>query len=256
MCDGAISATIFGANSQCSYQWSNGATTQNISAICPGTYSLIVTDSLGCIAAVNAYVNNGPDTCNYLSVYVNVVEESVGGICDGEAYANVFGGYPSYSYSWDNGATTSSISNLCNGAVQVTVTDINGCSVTANAFINSPLLITASLTDASSDTLCDGSISALPSGGVPPYFYYWMPNGDTTSSINNLCNGIYEVYVSDSLGNYGYMSFMVTDPTSIVNSLNYMDSLVVDTLLTNVIFDCVIDFLTVDSMWVDTFYFT
>ena len=46
----------------------------------------------------------------------------------------------------------------------------------------------------------DGEITALPSGGVGPYSYYWS-NGDTTQTISNLVAGNYSVTVVDSYTN-------------------------------------------------------
>lgn len=47
---------------------------------------------------------------------------------------------------------------------------------------------------------CSGSDSAIVTNGVKPYHYLWMPGGDTTPAIYNLCSGQYIVIVTDSLG--------------------------------------------------------
>ncbi len=45
----------------------------------------------------------------------------------------------------------------------------------------------------------DGSMSASPSGGNPPYSFQWS-TGDTTATVNEVPAGTYELVVTDSLG--------------------------------------------------------
>ncbi|HXH19185.1 MAG TPA: T9SS type A sorting domain-containing protein, partial [Chitinophagales bacterium] len=49
------------------------------------------------------------------------------------------------------------------------------------------------------DTCCDGTATANPSGGTPPYTYNWN-TGATTASIFNLCPGTYCVTITDAQG--------------------------------------------------------
>ncbi|MFM7485454.1 MAG: SprB repeat-containing protein, partial [Cytophagales bacterium] len=47
--NGAIDLSVSGGTGTKTYAWSNGATTQNISSLSPGTYSVTVTDANGCV---------------------------------------------------------------------------------------------------------------------------------------------------------------------------------------------------------------
>lgn len=44
---------------------------------------------------------------------------------------------------------------------------------------------------------CNGSANANVVGGTPPYNFQWS-NGDTTSALNGLCSGIYNLTVTDA----------------------------------------------------------
>ena len=49
--DGSIDITVNGGKSPYSYSWSNGATTQDVSSLAAGTYSVTVTDDYQCEAS-------------------------------------------------------------------------------------------------------------------------------------------------------------------------------------------------------------
>ncbi len=52
-CDGGIVVSVLsGGTPPYTYAWSNGGNTQTISGLCVGTYSVIVTDSIGCTDTV------------------------------------------------------------------------------------------------------------------------------------------------------------------------------------------------------------
>ena len=49
-CDASINSHVYGGNGAVSYSWSNGFLTSKIDSLCAGTYTLIATDTEGCIA--------------------------------------------------------------------------------------------------------------------------------------------------------------------------------------------------------------
>ena len=62
-CNGSIDATVYGGSPPYSYEWSNGATTQDIDGLCPGIYHVLVTDANGCTVEVCRTVGGqGPNT--------------------------------------------------------------------------------------------------------------------------------------------------------------------------------------------------
>ena len=107
------------------YQWSSGQTTQTITGLTPGNYTVTVTDGSGCQASGTFQVNEPP----LLTASVNVVDATCN-TSNGSASTSVAGGTPPYIYQWSNGSSGSSISGVPGGAYSVTITDQLGCSIT------------------------------------------------------------------------------------------------------------------------------
>ncbi len=167
-----------------SYLWSNGATTQSITASTAGSYSVTVSAN-GCSstsAAQAVVVNPVPSSTVSASGPLTFCQ---GGSVSLSAPAG-------YTYLWSSGATTQSITAFAAGSYSVTVT-ANGCSSTSAALSvtvnpNPPANVVAS----GPLTFCQGGSVALvaPSG----YAYVWS-NGATTQTINAVASGSYTVTV-------------------------------------------------------------
>ncbi|HFA51197.1 MAG TPA: T9SS type A sorting domain-containing protein [Bacteroidetes bacterium] len=193
--DGTATASATGGTGTYTYAWSNGGTTQTITNLGPGSYSVTVT--------------SGTDTqvaSTTISQPTAVVATATGndttcGMDNGSAAVSVSGGTAPYTYLWSNGATTASISALAAGTYGVTATDAGGCTGTANVTIGASSGFTASATatDASCSGVSNGSATASPTGGAAPFSYAWS-NGGTTQTINNLAAGTYNVTVTDNNG--------------------------------------------------------
>lgn len=197
---GAIDLNPNGGTLNYSYLWNNGATTQDLSGLAAGNYSVTVTDANGC---TNTYSTTLTQPAAALAV--NGVTTNV--LCFGGNTGSInitpSGGTPGYTYLWSNGATTQDIAGLTSGGYTVTVTDANGCTNNAySANITQPAAALA-VNGVTTNVLCfggnTGSINITPAGGTPGYTYLWS-NGATTQDINTLTAGNYNVTVTDANG--------------------------------------------------------
>ncbi len=127
-CDGQITSGVTGATGTITYHWSSGPTTADLFNVCPGTYSLTVTDGSGQSASSSVTITAPPS----LNLTVQSTLPSDISASDGAASAIVSGGVPNYTYTWSrNGAvigTTAALNNLSSGVYHIVVTDANGCS--------------------------------------------------------------------------------------------------------------------------------
>ncbi len=154
------------------------------------TYTVTVTDANGCTKTGSITINVAP-----VLTAVAFTDDNLIGTCplsDAQLNVTVNGGEAPYIYSWAPAATLSNAAikspvakPLVNTTYTVTVTDANGCIVTANVTINiaPPLVATASVDD---DPIgaCPSSVARLSTtvtGGEGGYTYLW-DNAATLSS--------------------------------------------------------------------------
>lgn len=205
------------------YQWSGPSivgpsNAQTITVNQPGTYTVVVTPNAGC-PVTKTIVVPGPSLPVVDAVMTQRVECS--GVA-GAATVNVSGGTSPYTYLWNTGATTTSISNLMIGTYSVTVTDANGCAITdsVNVIGDSSIIVA---TIAATDVNCfggnDGSVEVTITQGAPPYTYLWN-TGATTSILSGVAAGNYSVTVNDATGCERILQASVSEPPPLVVSAN------------------------------------
>lgn len=199
--NGTVSANVSGGNTPYSFLWSNGATSQSISNLAAGFYSLTVTGYYGMTGTGSVSIiqpNLLQVSVNATSIY-NGFGVSCFGCADGQVSAAISGGTPPYGYVWSNSFTDTQISGLVAGSYSVTVVDGKNCLANGSTTLQAPTQISVSLQ--STNVSCfggnNGSVTANASGGVGSYTYLWN-TGATTSSISNLPSGQYSVSVSDA----------------------------------------------------------
>lgn len=215
-CTGAIDVTTSGGNPPYVFLWvPDGQTTEDISNLCAGGYLLQVTDTAGCINFQNFTINE-PGSLNGSFT----TTDATCGLCDGTATVTASGGTSPYIFDWSNGDVTATADSLCSGAYMVMITDASGCSNTFNVSINNTNgpTETISQTNASCFGMCDGSATVTPSGGTPPYTFYWIHDGSTTNSASNLCAGTYFLEITDSLGCIRVTNITITEPQQLTDS--------------------------------------
>lgn len=111
------------------YSWSNGQTTQTATGLVSGTtYTVTITNGAGCSVQQTVLPVN-------TSVGVNLTVTNSCTYDEGKIVAAPSSGVAPYTYLWDNGATTSTITTIAPGPYSVTVTDALGCTATASATI-------------------------------------------------------------------------------------------------------------------------
>jgi gliding motility-associated-like protein len=182
------------------YSWSTTPTqiSQVASNLPAGSYFVTITDNAGC-SAVDSVVITQPtqlvasitDTNNVLCFGGNT----------GTATVTASGGVTNYTYSWvGSTSATNTATGFSAGPHSVTVTDANNCLVTIPFTINQPTQLVMQLSNINEGCSgsCNGSISALVSGGSTPYSYVWSGGTQQNEKTINLCVGTYNVTVKDA----------------------------------------------------------
>ena len=140
----------------------------------------------------------GLDFCYQPSSFnVNITSTNVtcNGLGDGTATANPTGGTGSYSYMWNGGGTTQTITGLDPNTYTVTVTS-GSETKEAMVIITEPDVLDVTVSGTNPTNVNNGSATANPTGGTPPYAYAWTPTG-SIQTISNLGQGTYAVTVTD-----------------------------------------------------------
>lgn len=183
-----------------------------------GYYNYTITDANGCKYYTASFGPMGwiPINIQYYSGITFNIDTTVANCTNGTAsVSNIVGGTSPYSFSWNNGAITSSISNLSSGAVNVTVTDVNGCYTTNYAYIiQTPTINVGTTVSDATCLLSNGSATVFASGGQPPYTYQWS-NGLISQVISNQpAPSYFNVRAIDANGcsGYDYPSILNTSP--------------------------------------------
>lgn len=210
-CDGNVTINANNGVLPYTYSWTNGCSSASCSALCPGSYTVTVTDAAGCTATADTSITEPPP--------IVITSPLTGGtICPGDTHtftAVVVGGNPGgYIYSWSspgntNFATSSSVSvsPVITTLYTLSAMDsLHGCvappvSVTINVL---PVLAV----NVDNDTgVCIGNSVVLNTqiiSGTGSYTYSWTPatglNNTTIASpqANPVTATTYTLTVSDA----------------------------------------------------------
>ena len=206
------------------YLWATGATTPSITGLSQGNYPVTIMDAQGC-QSYNLFANiiqNPNITVNTAVTDATCLQT------DGSIVAFGSGGVPPYTYSWSNGQTGNTATNLSGSSWNTVIaTDANGCTGQGNAFVGATTPINVTYTSTASQcTSATGSASLTVTGGTPPYTYNWIGNPTVTGAvISNVAPGSYAFEITDAVGCVR-TGTVVVDPISTLNA-SIQSSLVV-----------------------------
>ena len=218
--DGAIDITPAGGTPGYTYAWSHGPTTEDVSGLSAGSYTVTVTDNVGC-DLLGAYIITEPDA---LILSLSPVDASCSGLLGG-VDLTVSGGTSPYTYNWSNGPTTQDITGLVAGTYDVTVTDANGCGAAGSANVSNidGPAVAGQVLDASCNGDTDGEVNLSVSGNFPPFTYSWS-NGSTFQNLTGVGAGAYTVTVTNDSACVAIVTFTVNEPSAINLSATTVDA--------------------------------
>jgi len=194
--DGSATVNIQGGTPDFTFLWSTGETTQTAVSLRPGVNTVVVTDMNGCETTCDIIIDEPLEFTCEVTLVSNVL---CAGDTNGSATVTPTNGTAPFTYLWDNGETTATAVMLSGGSHTVTVTDATNCTTVCDIEImdQSDLSCTVILVNnVSCFGFTDGSATATPTGGSPPYNYIW-DNGETTQTAIMLDAGIHTVTVND-----------------------------------------------------------
>lgn len=195
------------------YEWTNGATTQDLSALIAGPYELSAYDANGCQHFTGATITQPPSE---VLLSATVVDQSCNnGVANGQANILIQGGTGPYNVSWSNGMTGPNISGLAPGNYTATVTDNNGCIKTIVVTINQPVALgqVGIVSHVNCNGGVDGAIEIDSYGGTLPHTYSWS-NGQTVEDLNGLGAGVYTLTVLDARNCTSIQTYTVQEPAA------------------------------------------
>lgn len=181
---GAIDLSVVGGTGVYTYAWSNGETTQDISGLGGGTYTVVVTDVNDCTDE-QSFTLTEPDavTCSLESPELGTCGTNI--LCNGGTgtiNVTAAGGTPGYEYSLDGtNFQTSSSFTVAAGTHTVTVRDDNGCISTCDITLTEPDAMAGGTCVQNDECQVDaGEIQVQAEGGCAPYDVTWTGSNGAT----------------------------------------------------------------------------
>jgi gliding motility-associated-like protein len=179
--------------SSATYLWSNGATTQDLTNLPTGSYTVTVTRAGTCTDLQVFFIDDEPVIPDLSFIQTN----ATCGLSNGAINLTPLpGGVPPYTYLWSNNATTEDLQNIPPGNYTVTLTSANGCTVLGNVLLDDIPAIYSYNALVQDNTSCDTINGRISLSLFPANLAYTWSNGATTTNLSPLAPGEYTVTIS------------------------------------------------------------
>ena len=171
--NGSAIALVQGGTQPYQYGWSNGSNDELVEDLGAGNLTLNIVDANGCTAQANATIEQ--PTMLVVNVLITGIETCAGN--DGSAEIIIDGGIPGYAILWSNGSNNAQLENVAAGIYTVTVSDANGCTISASADISYDCEFTIPPTQLAlqfcntSDFGMSGTVACDPVEGADQYMW-------------------------------------------------------------------------------------
>ncbi len=212
--NGSAQVSVNGGTAPFSYSWTNNNSTSNsISNVAAGIYTVSVIDAIGCVGSLNVQVTEP----SAISVVFNTTQVTCHGGNDGSVTVTASGGTSPYTYRWACGINGPNLTGRTAGLYTLVVTDAHGCTATFSTIITEPNPIT--LTVNKINISCNGGSNGAvditsTNGGNAPYTYKWS-TGSTSNMISGKTAGTYTVTVTDNKGCTYQASYCISQPVAL-----------------------------------------
>ncbi len=184
------------------------------------TYSVTVTDAIGCTGSTTVTVSQGPGvTANF-----NTTATSCSGANNGTITVTASNGTAPYQYSLNGGPFQNSnvFTGLAAATYTVTVRDVNGCNSSYSVTVSPGAVLNATVTktDVSCNGGTNGTITVNISNGTAPYQYSLNNvSWQASNTFTGLPAGTYTVYYRDNNACANSQSVTINQPAAITASV-------------------------------------
>ena len=195
----------------------------NASGLIAGSYTVNVTDNVGCTGSLTFDINEAPSDL----LANEVIANTTCGDSNGEITLAPSGGNGAlYDIQWSDFTTDNPKQNLAAGDYDVTIIDGGGCNLLTTITVGASTAITVDAVnpqDVSCFGLTDGSLDLSTDGALPLTSVTWS-DGQTTNDAVNLAAGSYLVTVVDANGCTGTSSSVDIDEPIELSATYALDS--------------------------------
>ncbi|MEY2828177.1 MAG: hypothetical protein RIQ33_35, partial [Bacteroidota bacterium] len=201
-CNGTAQVHFYGGLPPYTIWFSTGDSNTNyLDSLCAGTYMAYCVDACGNFDSLPLVIAAVP----IFNAILTEIDIPCSQTCNTILSVGITAGTPPYTYHWNTGATTSSISNACHNTNYWCYIDDGTCGSDTLFIHTTPQYIPISdslvFTDSICPNLCNGHAQVFLSNGQSPYFILWN-DGSTSFNRNNICADTFSYYVFDMCNSF------------------------------------------------------